>query len=471
MGDDSSIGNIGMGSTPGACDGGTGWGCNVPSCGGNPSSTVLTGKVYDPAGKNPLYNVEVFIPQDPSTLPHITLGTKTCNTCEDPIGNFVVAAATDSTGSFTLAGVPAGKGVPVVVQIGKWRRIIPVNINPCATNAVPTAALRLPRNHGEGDMPQMALVTGGLDDLGCFMRRMGIDAAEYTTPGPSGRLNVYQGMPAGVNLGGVTLGGGAPGLSNGTAGNCTSAACPLWASKASFENYDIVILACEGAEHNETKPASAMTALHDWLNEGGKVFATHFHYTWYKNSPATEFQNVATWLGSSIGNGMGNYTINTMLPGGMPFPKGQAFERWLDLVGGANGATIALNGVANSVSVINPMTTFQWIYDPMTTGGGEAGPAAQNTKYLSFNTPIGGIATAPTTADGGGAGGEPQLHYCGKAVFSDLHAASSPSGDVPAACKLNDLSPQEKALEVLFFDLSACVQDDHYTPPPPPQPK
>ena len=31
-------------------------------------------------------------------------------------------------------------------------------------------------------MPQMALLTGGLDDLGCFLTRMGIDAAEYSAP-------------------------------------------------------------------------------------------------------------------------------------------------------------------------------------------------------------------------------------------------------------------------------------------------
>ena len=78
---------------------------------------------------------------------------------------------------------------------------------------------------------------------------------------------------------------------------------PLWATKSALEYYDIVILACEGGEANQTKPTAAKQAMHDWLNEGGKVFATHFHYTWFKNSPAADFQNVATWLGSSAGTG------------------------------------------------------------------------------------------------------------------------------------------------------------------------
>jgi hypothetical protein len=417
----------------------------------------LTGQVFDPAGKNPLYNVQVFVPNDPATLPRIGVGTNTCNACEAPIGDFVAATTSDATGSFTLQGAPSGPNVPIVVQVGKWRRIVPLTVQACSTTPVAPGQLRLPRNRAEGDMPQMALVTGALDDLGCFLRRVGIDAKEYSAPMAGGRLDIYQGAPDGI-----TPGVPAPGLTGGGAGNCTTAACPLWASKQSFERYDIAILACEGAENNQTKPPSAMQALHDWLDEGGKVLATHFHYTWFMNSPAAEFQNVATWLGSSVGSGMGNYAINTTLTGGGSFPKGQAFETWLNMVGAATGTGIGLTGVANSVSVVNPATTFQWIHDPNATSTGDAGPT-MNTKYLSFSTPIGGI---PSLA--GDAGSGVTTRYCGKAVFSDLHAGSSPSGDVPAACNTNDLSPQEKALEFLFFDLSACVQDDHYAPPPPP---
>jgi hypothetical protein len=408
---------------------------------GCPTPTTLTGKVYDPAGKNPLYHVAVFAPKNVGALPRIVPGTRTCNTCDVPIGDYWAAATTDETGSFTLQGVPTGNGVPLVLQIGKWRRIVPVNTKDCAVTAVPDKSLRLPHNRGEGDMPQMALLTGGLDDLGCFLRRVGIDSTEYSAPGAGGRLDIYQGVSSAL---GVSLGNG-PGLSSGTAGNCTGAGCPLWASKQSLEAYDIVILACEGGENNQTKPASAMTAMHDWLGEGGKVFATHFHYTWFKNGPA-DFQGVANWLGTSAGIGMGNYQIDAS------FPKGKSFERWLDLVGGATGATIALNGVATSVSNVNAPTT-RWIYDTKTN--------PNDTKYMSFGTPIGGLPGVDA--------GEGGKAYCGKAVFSDLHAGGSPSGDVPGACKTTDLSPQEKALEFLFFDLSACVQDDTqpvFTPPP-----
>jgi hypothetical protein len=103
----------------------------------------------------------------------------------------------------------------------------------------------------------------------------------------------------------------------------------------------------------------------------------------------------------------------------------------------------------------------RWIYDPAPSDG-------PHTKYMSFLTPIGGIA-APAK-DAGSETNGPQ--YCGKAVFSDLHAGGNPSTDVPGTCPPASagLSAQLKALEFLFFDLSACVSPDTEPPttlPPP----
>jgi hypothetical protein len=81
------------------------------------------------------------------------------------------------------------------------------------------------------------------------------------------------------------------------------------------------------------------------------------------------------------------------------------------------------------------------------------------TMYFSFDTPV----NAPIPTDGGAPA------YCGRAVFSDLHVDGNPSTtdtqSPPGGCANVDLSPQEKALEFMLFDLSSCVLPDTETVP------
>ena len=143
---------------------------------------------------------------------------------------------------------------------------------------------------------------------------------------------------------------------------------------------------------------------------------------------------------------MATYDVDTS------FPKGATFGTWLNNVGALQSAgpppQLSLSPVANSVVSVNS-PTVRWIYDP----------AQQHVKYLSFQTPIGGSTMKS---------GE-QPTYCGKAVFTDLHTGGevqSTVASIPTGCKGRAyLSPQQKALEFLFFDLSACVSNDSAPPP------
>ncbi|MGZ3420995.1 MAG: carboxypeptidase regulatory-like domain-containing protein [Polyangiales bacterium] len=378
-------------------------------------STEVTGTVYDPAGKNPLYNVIVYVPN--SDLDPMPKGVS-CDKCGTVAsGSPITTALTDAKGKFVLKNVPVGKNIPLVMQVGKWRRKVTLpEVKACANNVVSDKNLtRLPRNRKEGDLPQIALVTGGCDELECLFRRIGIDDSEYTNGTGSGAVHMFKGQGGGT-IGGIT------------------AAQPFWTDLATMKQHDIVILSCECSEYPSNKGTDALNAMWAYANAGGRIFASHYHYYWFKSGPP-DFQSTATWTGAGTGN---PYAIDTT------FPKGKAFADWLVNVGASTTpAQIDLNSVKNDVGTVNPKTTLRWIYKE----------TPESVKYLSFNTPI----------------AKPAESQCGRAVFSDIHVSNETGGGAfPSSCTTTDLTPQEKALEFLFFDLSSCIQDEGEPPKPPP---
>jgi hypothetical protein len=83
-------------------------------------TTSITGTVYDPAGKVPLYDVIVYVPDAP--LADIPTGAS-CDTCSASVsGKPITTALTDSSGNFELDNVPVGVDFSLVMQVGKWRR-------------------------------------------------------------------------------------------------------------------------------------------------------------------------------------------------------------------------------------------------------------------------------------------------------------------------------------------------------------
>ncbi|HEX2879527.1 MAG TPA: hypothetical protein VHO25_08310, partial [Polyangiaceae bacterium] len=82
-------------------------------------TTTVSGIVHDPSGQLPLYNVTVYVPN--GEVRAFTEGAS-CESCALTVEKPLAAAITDALGEFQLENVPVGEEIPLVVQIGKWRR-------------------------------------------------------------------------------------------------------------------------------------------------------------------------------------------------------------------------------------------------------------------------------------------------------------------------------------------------------------
>jgi hypothetical protein len=442
----------GFGAEPGSGGPCEGLACAVPACDGMPKTTI-TGKVYDPAGKVPLYNVLVYVPNAP--VEPFKEGAS-CDRCNATVLNPVTSAVTDETGSFVLTNAPATQNVPLVIQVGKWRRQLVVpSVAACAdTKLEDPQMMRLPRNKAEGDIPRMAISVGGADQLECLPLRMGLDPAEFTAATGDGRVHLFVGghQQNGRDHQPVVK------LDDAHGGTSLTPATDLWASKDSLMKYDIALLSCEGGEFAQEKPMTARQAMYDYASAGGRVFASHWHAIWFGKGPAP-VPTTGTWQRRPINpagstdepNGDGTPQPGTI---NQTFPKGEALAKWLMNVGAS--ATLGNMDVSyprDDIQAVNPDLAREWI----TVNNPNYADAPKAVQYMSFNAPI----------------GVPEEQICGRAVFTDLHVASIEDNTeanalgFPSSCEMRELSAQEKAVAFMLFDLSSCVQNEDKPPKPP----
>ncbi|MBL8720341.1 MAG: hypothetical protein JNL79_30425 [Myxococcales bacterium] len=403
------------------CEGGLE--CLRPTCSAG-ATTSLSGIVYMPNGKVPLYNAMVFIPNAP--LPAMPVGA-TCDRCGVPPGGSPLAIdLTKTDGKFTLNNVPAGAKIPLVVQIGKWRRKTEVEIKPCEANVLTDPELtRLPRNRKEGNLPKIAVTTGGCDKLACILPKIGIDATEYGVDGADAAVHFYAGS------GGT---GGPAGM---------KPAKTLWDSTPKLMDYDLALFSCECSEAPDSKSATSYAAVSAYLGAGGRIFTTDFQYNWYKQSPDPKMQAMATIPG-------GAPTAENPVTLQLDFAKGKALASWMVAVDKTYPfAKVTCDYVFGNITDVPDKSVAQ-VY---ATSGSTPPSGLSYPRFVSVNAPA----------------GRPVGSQCGKAVHLDAHINQKDTLDAsfPKGCT-SPLTAGEQAFAFFLFDVGACLQDDTKDPVVPP---
>jgi hypothetical protein len=444
-----------------ACDGGT--------------KTTLTGVVRAPNGIEPLPNAVVYVPNGGAAPFHGVQAFPpgvACNRCgADVTGDPLVMTTSAYDGTFTLEDVPVGNNIPLVIQLGRWRRMTTVNVtSPCASSSLPTATTRLPRRQGEGNqrdnIPLTAIAVGGVDALECVMRKIGIDDAEFTSPTGTGRIHMWRGDDGPEGYGQRPPGG--------TATSWTG----LYGSQTQLDRYDQMIFACNGDPGEASMGTSDRNRVRDYLNKGGRLLASHYEYVWLNGY--APFSGTARWNVDQPHPPDPNTILGDI---DTSFPKGAIFAQWLTAVGAMSSAKAGTIDINISRHDIDPLPAppgtgivapaQRWISvdnQRRAAGGGlEAFPSSYTTgsgrtvqipnyvgapQHYTFNTPVGVAAN----------------QQCGRVLFSDFHVSNADSNNAvfPAQCEEDGppggLTAQERVIEFMLFDLANCLTPDAQPP-------
>jgi hypothetical protein len=399
-----SCGGAGVANTCGTPAGCTNLCLQQQACAGG-GTTSIEGYVTSPNGVLPVPNAVVYVPN--GAVAAFTPGVK-CETCATASGNPLISTTTDANGHFFLPNMPvstAGKvtDIPVVVQLGKWRKQFTIATTACTNNLVPSVGAAaanktaaLPASQAEGDIPLTAISTGQVDGLECVFRKMGVADTEFTNATGTGRIRLYQDPGnGGFSFGGACAPGCGTSCANSGTSTCPSSDtlyCPLGKSGADtcstacpaggacavneVDKYDAAIFGCTGDQ--DTKSTTALSNILAYANKGGRVFATHYSYVWL-NSATTWKSTASTWTPNT------RSWDSTAAPGSLSsivdtsFPKGVLFSTWLQAPVAPTSATFpppysAVNGLYATSPPTVALTEPRMDVDPYAcVGGSNAG--------------------------------------------------------------------------------------------------
>jgi hypothetical protein len=382
-----ATGTCGGGGTPNVC-GSAGGGCTTGLCtqqttcptGG---TTSISGTVTAPNGSLPIYGALVFVPTAPIQpfTPNVS-----CDQCGASVGPVLISTTTGPDGKFLLPNMPVSsatgvQNIPVVIQLGRWRKQLTVVTTACKNTVVPTVSAAapttllgggarpspdhttaaFPRNQGEGDIPLTAISTGNVDGLECVFRKIGVADSEFTDPSGTGRIQFYQDNGAVItksagkcSVSGATctnFGSNCGNRCSVSGQNCNTAGTNCLSCSVNNNTCNTVGAACDGPRCSSN--SNSCTTLGSSCDSGrGTCTAT------LRCTSGGSRCNANAAVGSACDNNQGTCVANTCTAGGTCTSAGTCNQ---------SGGTPAANTLYNDPLALEKydMTIFECVGSPV----------------------------------------------------------------------------------------------------------
>jgi hypothetical protein len=403
----------------------------APAC--PTTGAEISGVVLAPNGEDPIPGAVVYLTQ---TAPTPQAEGVSCDRCDLPPG--VLAYSTsDTRGRWAFVrGVNASGSFFLVVQKGRFRKVVPFNVTACAPAMVPSAMTKLPGSRAEGEIPRILVASGTTqaqidrsntedwtyDDISRVLRRIGITEFDRSDPCRQATTSTN-----------VT----------------TTAVCPfgsILADNTRLRRYNVIVAPCGALGFNrswqvlDNAPNRVIaTNVRDWLRLGGRLYTSDTAYGLLARSAPS----LVTFAGGTTLS-MSRDPANIGAGGSPATPASytgrvndDGLRSWLSDRGSlAMDGSIALTGFISPWVAIDsvPMTTrvaVDAVVDWFPPSTGERMSAGRRALTVSADY-----------TEGGG---------CGRVVFSSYEVHDR------TASAMAPLSPQERVLEYMLFELGGCL--------------
>lgn len=405
--------------------------------------TQVSGTVLAPNGVDPIPGALIYVTREQApALP----SEVRCEPCGQPgTEQLELLAQTQSgaSGAFTLTLTEdtIADTTALYIQKGRWRRRVEM-VRPAACQRVTLdpRATRLPRDRSEGEIPSIAVGVGDYDAIECVLRHLGLAPREFSAPSGTGAVHLYDN---------TALRGGAPDPSATLLG--------LLLAPARLRRYPMLLINCTDESQLALLDTPAVRAnLLDYVAAGGRLYLSDWAYNLLAQQPRFAdfvcfddggasclappvFQAAARGLATSFTAQVpDNLSIEQAAVLGLSTFLGQP---QISLDPAALPISMPLNGWA-----LLREAGYDARYPALTWLRGRAS-GAQRPLTVSFDYP------SPVLNASGA---------CGRVLYTSPHTRERPplpgpsERSFPGYCQ-SGVTPQERTLEYLIFEVSACI--------------